>query len=119
MWPTHLRSKGISLGVAIISFTNIVWLQAVPTAFITIGWKFYLAFIIPSTIGGLIIWFFFPNTNGLPLEVAAIFGDEADVAVYQREINMKDGKISDLHTDTKEGKGIHLENVDGDNTLRA
>ncbi|KAI5366805.1 hypothetical protein CUC08_Gglean010066 [Alternaria sp. MG1] len=120
IWPTHLRSKGISLGVATISFTNIVWLQAAPTAFITIGWKFYLVFIIPGTIGGLVIWFFFPNTNGLPLEeVAAIFGDEADVAVYQKEINMKDGKISDLHDDMKRGAGLHLEYIDGDNTLRA
>jgi hypothetical protein len=67
-----------------------------------------------------VIWFFFPNTNGLPLEeVAAIFGDEADVAVYQREINMKDGKISDLHTDAKGDKGMHLEDVEGDNTFRA
>ena len=68
----------------------------------------------------MVIWFFFPNTNGLPLEqVAAIFGDEADVAVYQKEINMKDGKISDLHDDMKRGTGLHVENVDGDNTLRA
>ena len=68
----------------------------------------------------MVIWFFFPNTNGLPLEeVAAIFGDEADVAVYQKEINMKNWKISDLHDDMKRGTGLHVENVDGDNTLRA
>lgn len=105
--------------MATISFTNIIWLQAAPTAFITIGWRFYLVFIIPGTIGGLIIWFYFPNTNGLPLEeVAAIFGDEADVAVYQREINIQGKEISDLHTDAKGGQGVHLEKFEGDNTLR-
>lgn len=64
LFPTHLRAKGVSLGVAMISFTNIIWLQAAPTAFENIGWKFYLCFIIPGTIGGVIMWFLFPDTNG-------------------------------------------------------
>lgn len=35
------------------------------------------------------MWFFFPNTKGLPLEeVAAIFGDEDEVAIYQRDIDI-------------------------------
>jgi hypothetical protein len=54
-----------------------------------IGWKFYLAFIIPGSIGGVVIWIFFPDTRGMPLEeVAAIFGDADEVAVYQREIEI-------------------------------
>jgi hypothetical protein len=39
--------------------------------------------------------------------------------VYQKEINVKDGKISDLHDDLKRSTGLYLDNVDGDNTLRA
>jgi hypothetical protein len=70
-----------------------------------IGWKFYLAFIIPGTIGGIIMFIYFPDTKGLPLEeIAAIFGDEDDIAVYQREIDVKDGGIiEDHHTVTKAG----------------
>ena len=35
------------------------------------------------------IWLFFPDTRGMPLEeVAAIFGDADEVAVYQREIEI-------------------------------
>lgn len=87
MFPTHLRAKGLCLGVSTISLMNIVWLQSAPTAFITIGWKFYLALIIPGTIGALIIWLYFPDTNGLPLEeVAAIFGDTDEIALYQRDL---------------------------------
>ena len=33
IWPMHLRAKGMSLGVAMISLMNIVWLQSAPTAF--------------------------------------------------------------------------------------
>ncbi|KAK4569541.1 hypothetical protein LTR86_003304 [Recurvomyces mirabilis] len=45
--------------------------------------------IIPGTIGGICMWIFFPDTKGIPLEeVAAIFGDAAEVAVYEREIDI-------------------------------
>jgi len=77
-------------------------------------------FIIPGTVGGIIMWIWFPNTNGLPLEeIAAIFGDEDDVAVYQREINVQDGRVIDLHADVKEKQGVYTENLAaGDGTRR-
>lgn len=86
IWPAHLRAKGIFAGVAMISLMNIMWLQAAPpTAFETIGWKFYLRLIIPSSIG----WFWFPDTRGRPLEeVAAVFGDADEVAVYQKDTDI-------------------------------
>jgi len=120
IFPTHLRAKGVSLGVAMISFTNIIWLQAAPTAFITITWRFYLVFIIPGTIGGLIIFFYFPDTNGLPLEeCAAIFGDQDEVAVYQAEINVQDGVITDVHSQGKEKDEVRTETVAaGDGTKK-
>jgi hypothetical protein len=59
---------------------NIIWLQAAPTAFANIGWKFYLCFIIPGLVAAPIIWTWFPNTLGVPLEeVAAIFGDQDEL----------------------------------------
>lgn len=32
IWPMHLRAKGMSLAVAMISLMNIVWLQSAPSA---------------------------------------------------------------------------------------
>jgi hypothetical protein len=32
IWPMHLRAKGMTLGVAMISLMNIVWLQSAPSA---------------------------------------------------------------------------------------
>jgi hypothetical protein len=91
-----------------ISLMNIIWLQSAPTAFLKAGWKFYLAFIIPGTIGGVIMIIFFPDTKGLPLEeVAALFGDLDEIAVYQREIDLKDGGIIEDHHEKMEG--VHLE----------
>lgn len=76
LFPTHLRVKDVCLGVAMISLMNIVWLQSAPTPFLKVGWKFYLAFIIPGTIGAIVMIICFPDTKGLPLEeVATLFGD--------------------------------------------
>ncbi|KAK5095207.1 hypothetical protein LTR70_003635 [Exophiala xenobiotica] len=89
LFPTHLRAKGVCLGVAMISLMNIMWLQAAPVAFKNITWKFYLCFIISGSIGAAVMWFTFPNTKGLPLEeIAALFGDADEVAVYQRDIEV-------------------------------
>ena len=97
IWPMPLRAKGVSLGVAMISLMNIIWLQSAPSAFESIGWYFYLCFIIPGTIGSVIMWFYFPDTLGLPLEeVAAIFGDHEEVAGYMRDIHITDDEINDI-----------------------
>ena len=75
----------MTLGMAAIALMNIMWLQAAPTAFKNIGWKFYLAFIIPGYLFAIVAYFYYPETRGLPLEeIAALFGDEE--VVGQREI---------------------------------
>ncbi|OQU98122.1 hypothetical protein CLAIMM_03949 isoform 2 [Cladophialophora immunda] len=75
LFPSHLRSKGVSLGVAGIALINIVFLQAAPTAFANIGWRYYLVFIIPSGILAVVIFFVFPDTKDVPLEeISAMFG---------------------------------------------
>ena len=79
IFPTHLRAKGMVVGVASICAINILWLQVAPTAFESIGYKFYMVFFIPGFICTAILWFLYPETLGLPLEeVAKIFGDHEE-----------------------------------------
>jgi hypothetical protein len=88
IWPTHLRSQGLAMGIGVLSATNIVWLQAAPTAFKTIGWKFYIFFIFFSAVGSVVAFFLFPDTLHKPLEeIAALFGDEELVVLYQRDLD--------------------------------
>jgi polyferredoxin len=64
--------------------TNIVWLQAAPTAFASMGWRYYLFFIIFTAIGAVVVWFTFPDTLNMPLEeIAKLFGDDDLVVAYQ------------------------------------
>jgi sugar porter (SP) family MFS transporter len=85
LFPTHLRAKGTSFGVAGVCLMNLIWLQAAPTGFANIGWKFYLCFIIPSFVVAPVIWIWFPDTLGLPLEeIAALFGDKDELCNAER-----------------------------------
>lgn len=124
LFPTHLRAKGVCLGVSMISLMNVVWLQAAPTAFEKVGWKFYLAFIIPGSLGGILMWFVFPDTNGVPLEeVAAIFGDEDEVAIHQADIEF-DHNTHAIIVHGRDGKEKvidieHMETRDARETLAA
>lgn len=64
------------------------------TAFATIGWKYYLVFIIVPACG-LPVIFKLPETRGLSLEeIAALFGDEVAMDLSQlRNDNTLDSKV--------------------------
>lgn len=75
IFPTHLRPKGMNLGVAGICLMNIIWLQSAPAGIANASWKYFLAYIIPGCLAAIGIWLFFPDTWGMPLEeIAMIFG---------------------------------------------
>jgi hypothetical protein len=88
IWPSQVRVQGFAIGITAMCLCNLVWTAAAPTAFANIGWKYYIFFIIQAAIGGVgaIIWF--PNTLGKPLEeIAVLFGDNADVVVFQNDLD--------------------------------
>lgn len=92
IFPNHIRTKGIALSIATISLTDLVYLQVAQLAFETIGWKYWLVFIIVTFLGFFWTYFFVPETKGVPLEeMAAVFGDADDVAVWVRDINFRPG----------------------------
>jgi sugar porter (SP) family MFS transporter len=80
LFPNQIRAKGMVLGIATICGMNIMWLQTAPIAFQEVGWKFYICFFVPGLIAATIIWFYFPDTLGVPLEeVAKLFGDHDEL----------------------------------------
>lgn len=91
IWPSHLRAQGFALSTSVLCATNIVWLQAAPTAFKNIGWAYYIFFIVFAALGSLVALIFFPDTLHKPLEETALmFGDEADVVVLQSHLRDAD-----------------------------
>jgi MFS family permease len=80
IFPDHLRSQGVALGLSSFYLASDVTLVAAPVALNSIGWKFYLVLIVPSLCYIVAIYFLFPETKGRTLEeIGALFGDEANV----------------------------------------
>lgn len=88
IWPSHVRVQGFAIGISAMCIANVVWTSAAPSAFLTIGWKYYIFFVIQAAIGGIVCLLYFPNTLGKPLEeIAALFGDVDEVVVFQKELD--------------------------------
>ncbi|KAL1849896.1 hypothetical protein VTK73DRAFT_9790 [Phialemonium thermophilum] len=78
IFPTHIRSKGMAWSICAYFASLIIYLQVGPTAFNTIGWKFYLVFLVALFCFIVPLFFYFPESKGLSLEeISRIFGDEA------------------------------------------
>ncbi|OQV03670.1 hypothetical protein CLAIMM_08686 [Cladophialophora immunda] len=119
IWPSHLRAQGGAIAFMVYNAINICWLQAAPTAFESIGWKFFLIFIIFAALGSITVFLFFPDTLHKPMEeIADMFGDPDLVVVHQNAITsellearfseMMGGGTDDPHTTSisvQESKG--------------
>lgn len=63
IFPTPLRAKGIAISVTGLFSATIAFLQAAPTAFAEIGWRYYLVFIVITTIMVVVILWYFPEVS--------------------------------------------------------
>lgn len=87
IWPSHVRVRGFTICTVANCLSNIVWTSAAPSAFESIGWAYYIFFIVQAALGGLAAFFIFPDTARKPLEeIAALFGDQDEVVVFQRDL---------------------------------
>ncbi|KZO89794.1 general substrate transporter [Calocera viscosa TUFC12733] len=87
IFPTHIRVKGVALGLMMLNLMTIWITESAPTAADTIGWKYYLVFIFCCVVCGMAQYILIPETKGFPLEeIAEIFGDAKDVAIHAKDI---------------------------------
>jgi len=95
LWPSHLRSQGYAIGIGTFAVTNIIWLQSAPTGFANIHWRYYIIAIVFAAVGCVVALLIFPDTLHKPLEeIAALFGDEDLVVVYEKDLqNTKEGVL--------------------------
>jgi hypothetical protein len=68
------------------------------------GDRYYLqVFIVLSGLGVVWMYFYIPETKGVPLEeIAALFGDEDEVVIFSENIHV-DRKTHELVIDTHGG----------------
>lgn len=111
IFPTHIRSRGLAFSLAVLFLSTIAYLEAAPTAFAQIGWKYYLLFIVLTAINIPLIWYFCPETKRLSLEeIGEKFGDE--VAVHLTDLTEEERlQLDKVIECEKEGlEPVHAEN---------
>ncbi|KAL1858283.1 hypothetical protein VTK73DRAFT_7867 [Phialemonium thermophilum] len=103
IWQYNLRARGLSTmwvssGTAV--FFNIF---INPIALEAIDWKYYIVYVLVLAVGGVVIYFTFPETRGHSLEeIARVF--EVDAAPVPKE-----GKIAgDI---TTSGAAVHIDDA--------
>lgn len=80
IFPTSIRAQGAGFSVSGLFAFSLIYTMCAPVAFNSIGWKYYLIFVIVPLFGALGMYLFYPETKGLALEeIAAKFGDEVAV----------------------------------------
>lgn len=63
IFPNHIRAKGMGWSIGIFFLSTLPFLESSATGFATIGWKYYLLFIILPSINVVLIYFFCPEVS--------------------------------------------------------
>lgn len=101
IFPLHLRARSVAVASVSATIWNIVFNQASPSAFASIGWKYYIVFVCTNLVAGFVFLVFFPETKGLTLEeMAILFGDDVIIAPTSDEA-VKPG----LHSTARRAEG--------------
>jgi len=88
VFDTKTRSKGVSIGVMVSFAFNTMIGQVTPIAMESIGWRFYLLFVVCNFTNALYFWAFQPETKRRPLEEMNYLFTNAPLFVPT--MNMKD-----------------------------
>ncbi|KAL8292547.1 hypothetical protein RQP46_001159 [Phenoliferia psychrophenolica] len=96
MFPSHVRVKGVAVGLFTLN-AHAVWIEfLLPTALVTIGYGYYLIFAVLTvfTVTGIYVWV--PEFRNVPLEeISRCFGEDEDVQVRASDI------VFDAHGEIK------------------
>ncbi|KAL4879278.1 general substrate transporter [Aspergillus karnatakaensis] len=103
IFPTHLRSQGVALGLGVFYLSSEVTLVAAPVGLESIGWMFYFMLIAPSLVYIGLIYFLFPETKGRTLEgMGRIFGEaqmESEEGGVEEKRDGEERRIEDVGHD--------------------
>lgn len=87
IFPNHIRTKGIAVGLITVNLMTIWVTEGQPTAAAKIGYQYYLIFVVLSFVTAIMQWMWLPETANVPLEeMAQLFGDTDQVAVFAKDI---------------------------------
>ncbi|TVY36539.1 High-affinity glucose transporter [Lachnellula subtilissima] len=61
IFPTHIRNQASAVAISGLFLSDILWLNLLPTATATIGWKYYLVFVCLAVVHTIYLIFCLPE----------------------------------------------------------
>ena len=94
IWPSHLRTEGVSMAMASYFAFTIAWASPATTGFADIGYKYYIIIICVSVTTGTIALWLLPETKGLTLEeIGLLFGEEPKIRFKDLDVEILDDAL--------------------------
>jgi hypothetical protein len=75
--PLKIRAKGSALAAAADFLGNFLVVEVTPVSVRNIGWRTYLIWAVLNLVNAIIVFIFYPETSGIPLEqIDHLFTDQ-------------------------------------------
>ncbi|KAI5305651.1 Mitogen-activated protein kinase [Ascosphaera pollenicola] len=107
--PMQIRGGGVAVATGLGHWgVNVMWSQVSPKGMDKIGWKFYLVFVAFNICITLpCMYFFFPETKGIPLEeMDQVFGGSPDLSKWRDPNAPPIDKVALEHVEAKNEYGL-------------
>jgi len=70
--PLKIRAKGAALAAGADFLGNFLVVEVTPDGVKNLGWKFYIVWAVLNLANAIIVWMFYPETGGQPLEAVDV-----------------------------------------------
>ncbi|KAK4926061.1 hypothetical protein LTR49_006975 [Elasticomyces elasticus] len=96
IFDTRTRAKGVSIGCMVSFAFNTLIGQVTPIALDSVGWHYYILFVVCNLTNAIFFWAFQPETAKRPLEeINYLF---TNAPLFVPSMNMKDFDSHDLES---------------------
>ena len=84
--PLKIRAKGSALAAAADFLGNFLVVEVTPVSLRKIAWRTYLIWAVLNLVNAMIVFIFYPETAGIPLEqIDHLFTDQTETSAEQVE----------------------------------
>ena len=63
LFPTSIRANGAGFSISALFCFSLIYTMCAPVAFTTIGWRYYIIFIVMPLIGAGVMYMFYPEVS--------------------------------------------------------
>ncbi|EMC94049.1 hypothetical protein BAUCODRAFT_141441 [Baudoinia panamericana UAMH 10762] len=105
--PLKIRAKGAALAAAADFLGNFLVVEITPPSLKNIGYKTYIIWAVMNVANAIIVWLFYPETAGIPLEkIDLLFAQTPSLAPAHDELRLQWSVVARAGMEVKKGQTL-------------